>query len=96
MASKAPKTQPTGASVSGFIAKLTDPRVRADCRTLVALMRWATGEKPRMWGSAAHPKLLARLGPHKTGKGCLPLRSLEGVDTGALEDLLAAGLRGRS
>ncbi|MEO3930882.1 DUF1801 domain-containing protein [Micromonosporaceae bacterium B7E4] len=31
---------------------------------------------------------LARLGPHKTGKGCLYLRSLAGVDETALRELV--------
>ena len=33
--------------------------------------------------------LMAKLGPHKTGKGCLYLRSLAGVDLGVLERLVA-------
>jgi hypothetical protein len=31
---------------------------------------------------------LARLGPHKTGKGCLYLRTLDGVDMAALQELI--------
>ncbi len=32
--------------------------------------------------------LLARLGPHKTGKGCLYLKRLDDVDPGALRELI--------
>ena len=43
------KTRPTEASVDGFLAALPPDR-RADCAALLALMRRATGEEPRMWG----------------------------------------------
>ncbi len=46
------KTKPTRASVAGFIAGIQDATVRRDCRTLVALMRSATGKPARMWGSS--------------------------------------------
>lgn len=36
--------------------------------------------------------ILRRLGPHKTGKSCLYLGTLEKVDLGALGDLVRAGL----
>jgi hypothetical protein len=36
--------------------------------------------------------LLARLGPHKTGKGCLYLKRLADVDLGVLEAMIAAAL----
>ena len=35
-----------------------------------------------------YPKLLDRLGPHKTGKGCLYLRRLDGVDLDVLRELV--------
>lgn len=44
------KTKETTASVESFIAKLPEA-VAADCRTSIALMRKATGEEPRMWGT---------------------------------------------
>ena len=34
--------------------------------------------------------LLARLGKHKTGKGCLYVNKLSDVDAGVLEELIAA------
>ena len=45
------KTKETKASVGAFIAKQPE-EVRADCQTLVKLMKKATGEEPRMWGTS--------------------------------------------
>jgi len=39
-------------------------------------------------GVERFPKLLAKLGKHKTGKGCLYIKKLEDVDLAVLEDLL--------
>jgi hypothetical protein len=44
-------------------------------------------------GAAAHPDLLARLGPHTVGKGCLYLKDLDAVDLGVLEELVARSYR---
>ncbi len=46
------KTKETRASVDAFLAKVADPARRADCRAVVEIMREATGEEPRMWGSS--------------------------------------------
>ena len=46
------KTQLTKASVSSFLAKVKDPQRRADCQTLVTIMKGATGEKAAMWGAS--------------------------------------------
>jgi hypothetical protein len=43
------KTAPTARSVSGFLSKVPKDR-RADCETIVALMKNATGAEPEMWG----------------------------------------------
>lgn len=45
------KTKETQASVDAFIAKQPE-EVRTDCQTLVKLMKKATGEEPRMWGTS--------------------------------------------
>lgn len=50
MPKAANKTIATTASVSAFIAGVPDAARAADCRVLVAMMREATGEEPRMWG----------------------------------------------
>ena len=39
--------------------------------------------------------VLARLGPHKTGKGCLYLKRLDDVDQGAHRELITRSLRVR-
>ncbi|MGH7726774.1 MAG: DUF1801 domain-containing protein [Candidatus Eiseniibacteriota bacterium] len=44
------KTKETTASVTAFLANLEDPSRREDCRTLVGLMKKATGAPPKMWG----------------------------------------------
>lgn len=44
------KTRPTGASVEQFLAKVPDAERRADCHTVLELMRRVTREEPRMWG----------------------------------------------
>ena len=46
-----PKTRPTGASVSEFLALQGNER-RADCEALVRMMEAATGERAEMWGAA--------------------------------------------
>ena len=50
-ASKSPKTQPTGASVSAFLAKAAAGRI-ADAKAIVAMMETATKQKAKMWGDA--------------------------------------------
>jgi hypothetical protein len=42
-----------------------------------------------------HRPVLARLGPHKTGKGCLYLKRLDGVDQDALRELIDRSVRVR-
>jgi len=44
------KTQKTKASVAEFIAGIADDGRRKDCRTVLKLMKEATGAPPRMWG----------------------------------------------
>ena len=44
------KTRPTRASVTRFIQRQPDEQTRADCLTLVAMMKEVTGEKAVMWG----------------------------------------------
>lgn len=46
------KTQPTDRNVTEFLEGVTDPQRRADCFTLVAMMKKATKAEPRMWGDS--------------------------------------------
>jgi hypothetical protein len=43
-------------------------------------------------GSAEQAKLLERLGPHKTGKGCLYIKRLSDVDAEVLERIIRESL----
>ena len=128
------KTQRTNASVAAFLAAIPDPRRQRDAKTLAALMRKTTGERPAMWGSSivgygqttyhgsngravdwfpvgfsprkaalvlylmgglkANAQLLADLGPHKVGGGCLYLSRLEAIDTKVLARLIKLSHKG--
>ena len=46
------KTKKTKASVSAFLNKIADAQRRKDCQTVLDLMKQATGEEPKMWGSS--------------------------------------------
>ena len=52
MPSDANKTQPTLASVEGFLATVDDDAKRADASAMAALMAEVTGLQGRMWGSS--------------------------------------------
>jgi Domain of unknown function (DU1801) len=122
------KTKPTKISVAAFVNALTEPARRSDAKALMKLMKLATGEKPKMWGSSIigfgtyHYKyesgregdtvlvgfsprkpatvlygvtgskdaaaLLAKLGKHTTGKGCLYIKKLSDVDQKLLLELI--------
>jgi len=45
------KTHQTDDSVNAFIAAIADEARREDCVALLALMKRATGEEPRLWSS---------------------------------------------
>lgn len=46
------KTKPTKLSVDKFIKSQPDAQVREDCAVISRLMREATGEEPKMWGTS--------------------------------------------
>src|SRR6185436_8119842 len=46
------KTKPTAANVEGFINKVKEEQKRKDSFVLLEMMKKATGEEPKMWGSA--------------------------------------------
>lgn len=46
------KTKKTEASVDDFLASIQNEQVRADCSQIVEMMKQATGEEPKMWGSS--------------------------------------------
>jgi hypothetical protein len=46
-----PKTKKTKASVAEFLNAIEDPQKRKDSKTIVKMMKEATGIKPAMWGA---------------------------------------------
>ena len=46
------KTKPTAKSVPEFLEQIEDPKRKADCLTMAALMEKLSGSKPRMWGDS--------------------------------------------
>jgi hypothetical protein len=46
------KTKETAASVDDFINAVPDEQKREDSFAILAMMKKATGEKPKMWGSS--------------------------------------------
>lgn len=47
-----PKTARNKSSVVAFVRDVADPKRRKDCRTVMKLMRAASGRQPRMWGTS--------------------------------------------
>lgn len=46
------KTKETKASVERFINSVKDKNIRADCNAMVKIMKSATKEEPKMWGTS--------------------------------------------
>ena len=46
------KTKPTSASVEDFINNVKDEQKRKDSFAILAMMKKATGEEPKLWGSS--------------------------------------------
>lgn len=46
------KTKETDASVAAFVKSVPDARRRADCASVIELMRAATKTEPKMWGTS--------------------------------------------
>lgn len=46
------KTKLNKASVTAFINNIEDAQKKADSKTIVKIMKEATGDKPKMWGSS--------------------------------------------
>ena len=45
------KTKPSAASVNRYVEKIADETRRNDCVELLGIMKQATGEAPKMWGT---------------------------------------------
>ena len=122
------KTKATTVNVEKFLAGV-EAAQQDDCRTLIEMMREASGHEPKMWGpsivgfgqyhykyASGHegdmcelgfsprkrelslylscaieeefPRELAKLGKHKTGKGCLYVKRLADIDLAVLRKML--------
>jgi hypothetical protein len=46
------KTKPTKASAAAYIATIADPKRRAECQRVSAMMRAVTKASPEMWGAS--------------------------------------------
>jgi hypothetical protein len=44
------KTKANNASVADYIASRANEGQRSDCKALMSILKYVTGEKPRMWG----------------------------------------------
>ena len=44
------KTKPTNASIDDYIASRANEEQKADCKSLMAMLKRVTKEKPKMWG----------------------------------------------
>jgi hypothetical protein len=62
------KTKPTSASVEAFINSVPDEQKRKDSFVIVDMMRKATKEEPKMWGSAIIGFGLVRLKSPTSGR----------------------------
>ncbi len=46
------RTKPTKLSVIAFVSSIQDRDKRADVKIVTAMMRRATGNRPRLWGTS--------------------------------------------
>ncbi|MBI3819013.1 MAG: DUF1801 domain-containing protein [Planctomycetes bacterium] len=96
------KTKATAASVDAFIKKIADEQKRKDSYELIAMMKKATGEPPKLWGASivgfgsvhykyasGHEGDTCRIGfsPRKAAISLYLLACLEKKDAGLFEKL---------
>ena len=62
------KTKPNAASVKDFIDSVTDEQKRKDSFVILEMMKKATGEEPKMWGSSIIGFGQVRLKSPNTGR----------------------------
>jgi len=63
-----PKTKSTSAGVADFINSITDEQKKKDSFVLLEMMKKASGEEPRMWGSSIIGFGQVKLKSPNTGK----------------------------
>ena len=62
------KTKPTSASVADFLNSVKDEQKRKDSFVILEMMKKASGEEPKMWGSSLIGFGNVRLKSPKTGR----------------------------
>ncbi|NUN99287.1 MAG: DUF1801 domain-containing protein [Saprospiraceae bacterium] len=62
------KTKPTSESVEDFINSITDEQKRKDSFVILEMMKKATGEEPKMWGTSIIGFGQVRYKSPKTGR----------------------------
>ncbi len=92
------KTTSAAFDRAAFLDGIADPARREEADRLLTIFAEASGSRKAelsvyiLPGYADFGDILARLGPHRTGKACLYLKRLDRVDEGALRELIRAGL----
>jgi len=83
------KTKPTAKSVPEFLEQIENPKRKADCLSISALMEKLSGSEPKMWGDS-----IVGFGDYhyKYGKGCLYIKKLEDIDMDVLETLITTSI----
>lgn len=96
-AAKGPAMRQTGASVEDFLARVPDGRRREGDSALASCSPRSQHMAIYLVGEfeTRHQSVLARLGPHTTGKGCLYIKRLDDVDQDALRELIDRSVRVR-
>ncbi len=76
------KTRPTAADVDAHLAAKANPQQLADCQAVMALMRKATGQAPRMWGPSivGFGSYSYRYESGRTGESCLTGLAVRGKE----------------
>lgn len=76
------KTKATDASVGAYIASRASHEQKADCQTLMALLKRVTGEKPTMWGPSivGYGRYAYRYESGRTGEMCRTGFAIRGRD----------------
>lgn len=84
-----------GKSIVGF-GEYTYPRSNGDEGQFMATGFSIRKSGPTLYimpGYTEYPDLMAKLGPHKTGKSCLYLKNMDKVDLKIITKLIKAGLK---
>ena len=76
------KTKPTGASVDAYLRSRASPEQLADCKTIMAMCKRVTKQRPRMWGPSmvGYGSYTYRYESGHSGELCLAAFAVRGRD----------------